>query len=113
MTTADRESGIALRSDTAGGYLVGTDHLAAEFVELLRNRTLLVQLGGRVLSGLRGNVDIPTQTGAATAYWLGEDDAIMGITRFGESAPYQRIYKEFGLTAENVTKQALELIRPG
>lgn len=45
-------------------------------MELLRNRTLLVQLGGRVLSGLRGNVDIPTQTGAATAYWLGEDDAI-------------------------------------
>ncbi len=63
-------------SDPGGGYLVGTDHLASEFVELLRNKMLLVPLGARILTGLRGNVDIPTQTGAATAYWLGEDDAI-------------------------------------
>jgi HK97 family phage major capsid protein len=63
-------------SDPAGGYLIETQHMAAEFVELLRNKMLLVPLGARILTGLRGNVDIPTQTGAATAYWLGEDEAI-------------------------------------
>jgi len=38
--------------------------------------------------------------------WLHDEDVIMGIDRFGESAPYQRIYKEFGLTVEDVVKAA-------
>jgi len=38
--------------------------------------------------------------------WLHDEDMIMGIDRFGESAPYQRIYKEFGLTVEDVVKAA-------
>jgi transketolase len=37
--------------------------------------------------------------------WVGDDGAIMGITRFGASAPYQRIYKEFGLTVEDVVNE--------
>jgi transketolase len=41
--------------------------------------------------------------------WVGEDGVIMGIERFGESAPYQRIYKEFGLTVEAVVAQARKL----
>jgi len=32
--------------------------------------------------------------------WVGENGVIMGIERFGESAPYQRIYQEFGLTVD-------------
>ena len=38
--------------------------------------------------------------------WVGENGIIMGIERFGESAPYQRVYKEFGLTVEAVVAQA-------
>lgn len=53
---------------TAGGYLVETINLS--FIELLRNRTVAFRLGATVLSGLVGNVSIPKQTGAATAYWL-------------------------------------------
>jgi transketolase len=41
--------------------------------------------------------------------WVGERGVIMGIERFGESAPYQRIYKEFGLTVDNVVNTAKEL----
>jgi transketolase len=41
--------------------------------------------------------------------WVGEDGAIMGIERFGESAPYQRIYQEFGLTVEKVIEVAKRL----
>lgn len=53
---------------TAGGYLVETINLS--FIELLRNRTVAFRLGATVLSGLVGNVNIPKQTGAATAMWL-------------------------------------------
>ncbi len=38
--------------------------------------------------------------------WVGESGVIMGIERFGESAPYQRIYKEFGLTVDGVVAEA-------
>ena len=45
--------------------------------------------------------------------WVGERGVIMGIERFGASAPYQRIYREFGLTVENLVKQAKILIQDG
>jgi len=38
--------------------------------------------------------------------WVGDNGVIMGIERFGESAPYQRIYKEFGLTVDGVVAEA-------
>ena len=45
--------------------------------------------------------------------WVGERGVIMGIEQFGASAPYQRIYKEYGLTVENVVQQAKALIHGG
>jgi len=42
--------------------------------------------------------------------WVGDGGKVLGIERFGASAPYQRIYQEFGLTVENVVKQAKELL---
>lgn len=45
--------------------------------------------------------------------WVGNDpakSAIIGVDRFGASAPYTRVYQELGLTAENVAKQAKALL---
>lgn len=36
--------------------------------------------------------------------WVGDRGKIIGLDRFGASAPYERIYQEFGLTPENVIK---------
>ncbi|WP_431856736.1 transketolase [Azospirillum sp.] len=38
--------------------------------------------------------------------WLGANGAFVGMTGFGESAPYQELYKHFGITAEAVVKAA-------
>jgi HK97 family phage major capsid protein len=65
-------TGGAGAGDT-GGYLVATNLLSQSFVELLRNRTTALRLG-TAMGGLVGNIDIPTQAGGATGYWLGEDD---------------------------------------
>jgi transketolase len=35
---------------------------------------------------------------------LGTDGLFFGVPTFGESAPYQDLYKHFGLTVENITK---------
>ncbi len=38
--------------------------------------------------------------------WVGEDGAIVGIETFGASAPYQRIYQEYGITVPMVVELA-------
>ena len=43
--------------------------------------------------------------------WVGEKGAILGINRFGASAPSEVVFREFGLTIGNITKQALLLVR--
>jgi transketolase len=42
--------------------------------------------------------------------WVGERGRIIGIERFGASAPYQRVFKEFGLTVERVIETAESLL---
>jgi transketolase len=42
--------------------------------------------------------------------WVGEQGAILGIERFGASAPYQRIYQELGLTVDRVVEAAQRLL---
>jgi transketolase len=43
--------------------------------------------------------------------WTGLAGAIIGIDRFGASAPSSTLFKEYGFTVEHVVKQALALAR--
>lgn len=48
----------------------------------------------------------------ATAFWrqyVGLDGAVIGIDRFGASAPAEQLYEYFGITVENVVKTARAL----
>lgn len=66
-----------------GGNTVQTTLLSQSFIETLRNRTVLMQLGTE-LSGLVGNFDIPRQTTNTTATWIGEDgDSVKTDMDFG------------------------------
>jgi transketolase len=42
--------------------------------------------------------------------WVGDHGAIIGLDRFGASAPYERLYKEFGITAERMVEEALMVV---
>jgi HK97 family phage major capsid protein/HK97 family phage prohead protease len=57
---------------TNTSQIVDTTTGGASFIDILRNKLVIAQLGGQVLSGLQGNVAIPKQTGTATAYWIDE-----------------------------------------
>jgi HK97 family phage major capsid protein len=59
-----------------GGELVGTELLAADFIEVLRNRTVIGQLGARFLPGLVQNINIPRQDTQTQTYWVGESVAL-------------------------------------
>jgi HK97 family phage major capsid protein len=63
-------------TNSAGGYTVGTDMMGGSFIDLLRNRMMVMQMGARLMTGLNGNVAIPRQSGGATAYWVAENGAI-------------------------------------
>ena len=55
-----------------GKNTVATELLAGSFIDVLRNKALLLQ-NATVLGGLVGNVDIPKQTSKTNAAWIGED----------------------------------------
>jgi transketolase len=50
--------------------------------------------------------DVPTVAveAAVTDGWYKYADKVVGLNRFGESAPAGQLFKEFGFTVENVVK---------
>ncbi len=44
--------------------------------------------------------------------FIGEDGGFIGMTGFGASAPAERLYTEFGITAEAVVGRRRDKLRP-
>ena len=42
--------------------------------------------------------------------WVGDDGVVIGLERFGASAPYERIYEELGLTVDRVVSTAKQVL---
>ena len=38
--------------------------------------------------------------------WVGREGAVVGMTGFGASGPYEALYKHFGITPDNIVKAA-------
>jgi len=83
---------LTVATTTAGGFLVETANLG--FIEMLRNRSVVMRMGARRLTGLQGNVTIPKQTAAATAFWLATE-----ATAITES---QQTFAQMALTPKTV-----------
>ena len=64
---------LTVGTDTAGGHTVETE--LRGLIEILRNRSVVSQVGATTLTGLNGNVAFPRHTGAATGYWVAEGGA--------------------------------------
>ena len=56
---------------TTGGNLIMTE-VVPSLIPLLRNKTVCGRMGARLMGGLVNNINIPRQTGAATATWNSE-----------------------------------------
>lgn len=63
----------ALDSKTGGKGAEAVFDAYGGLIELLRNKAAAIRLGARVLSGLTQPVSFVRQTGAGTAYWVGEN----------------------------------------
>ncbi len=42
--------------------------------------------------------------------YVGEKGIVIGVNHFGASAPYEKLYQEFGITSENIVEKALTLV---
>lgn len=58
-------------SGGAGSNIIANELLSGSFIELLRKKAWVMRRA-RTLGGLVGNVDIPRQNSASSAYWVGE-----------------------------------------
>jgi HK97 family phage major capsid protein len=66
-TAMQLRAGLAAKTTNAGKELVFTEY--GSFIEMLRNRAMVIALGATVLPGLQGNVGFPRQIGAGTLTW--------------------------------------------
>jgi HK97 family phage major capsid protein len=67
---------LATSPDSSGGYLVPAQAIP-ELIEMLRAEAVIFQMGATLLDNLVGSpVELPKQTGGATAYWVGENTAL-------------------------------------
>lgn len=83
---------LIVGTGTMGGNLVSTGNVG--FIDLLRNRSVLFNMGATRLSGLQGSVTVPRQTAAGTGYWLATE-----ATAITES---QMVIGQMSLTPKNV-----------
>jgi transketolase len=59
---------------------------------------------------IRKRVTVEAASPLGWRQWAGDEGAIIGINRYGASAPGDEIFKHLGLTAEHVTAEALRLL---
>ena len=68
--------GMGATFEGQGKELVATSLRTDSFIEMLRNKLVVKQMGARVLSGLRDNLSIPRQAAGSTAQWVDETVAV-------------------------------------
>lgn len=58
---------MATQPGSKGGFMVNVQNMG--FIDILRNRSVAMSMGARVLSGLQGNLTFPRQTGKVSVTW--------------------------------------------
>jgi transketolase len=60
---------------------------------------------------IRARVAVEAAHPMAWWEWVGERGAVVGMERFGASAPSERLYEEFGITAASIVRRAKALVK--
>lgn len=94
---------------TTNSKITPDDYRPDQFVGLFRNALVMKSLGARVLSGLRGDVVIPKQTAAATAYWVAEGD---GLTESSATFDTIKLTPKHVGALSSVSRQLLQQANP-
>ena len=75
--TSEQVRAMATTPDSAGGFVVPIEILQDQIIPLLRSESVVMDLGARLLNGLRASpVRIPRVSGGTTSYWVTENASI-------------------------------------
>lgn len=77
VLNAAQEKALSQGTPSAGGYVVPVEYMP-ELIDMLRANTVLDKLGVTRINPMSSPVEIPRQSGGATAYWVAENAAITG-----------------------------------
>jgi transketolase len=94
--------------------LLGAEGIRARVVSFPSWRLFEEQSAGYKASVLPAGVPrLAVEAGATLGWWkyVGLDGDIIGLDRFGASAPGATVLKELGFTAENVAARAKKLVK--
>jgi HK97 family phage major capsid protein len=107
----------SLISGTAslGGATVATDYRPGEFIDILRNRMRVAQMGATMLTGLNGPIAIPKQLTSGTATWAAselaattESNLTLGQVTMGpKTCTSEQSYSKLLLVQNNPSVEAL------
>jgi len=108
---------------SGGGYGVGTDFMAEDFIELLRNQMFVRRMGARVLSDLTEYPAFPKQLSAGTLYWtteaaaaISQSDLSLGLitlspkTAMSGTSYTRQLLNQSSLDVESLVRQDLAAI---
>ena len=59
---------------------------------------------------IRARLSVEAGVAMGWERWVGSEGASISVDQYGASAPYEKIFEEYGLTSEAVIEKALELI---
>jgi transketolase len=63
-----------------------------------------------LLPGVASRIAVEAGVSMGWERWVGDKGRVIGVDKFGASAPYKLIYEKFGLTIENILAQSREII---
>ena len=99
---------MSTQPGSKGGYMVSVDNLG--FIDILRNRSVALNMGARNLSGLVGNVIFNRQTGKATIAWQGGEGA--NITATDQTLGQLSMTPKTAIAITDVSEQLLRQSTP-
>lgn len=99
---------MSTQPGSKGGFMVNVDNLG--FIDILRNRSVALNMGARNLSGLIGNVTFARQTGKATVAWQGGEGA--SITATDQALGQLSMTPKTAIAITDVSEQLLRQSTP-
>lgn len=70
------KDGMKATKEGYGAEFVAEELRSSSFIDALRDRLIVRQLGAKFLTDLSGDLAIPKQTGKTSAYWVAEGEAV-------------------------------------
>ena len=102
---AAKRAGLDSATATKGAELKYTE--AGGFIELLRNRCLVLQMGAEFLPGLQGKIGFSRQTGAATLAWLATENPGSDTAESNLTTDLVTIDAKTAIATTSISKQLL------